>query len=58
MTTLRRFWHYLTALAGELSDQSAYRRYLERTGRTHCGSEWRNFSDGRHRRKYRNAKCC
>lgn len=58
MNVLRPIWRYLKALAGELSDQTAYRRYLEHTGRTHSGSEWRRFSDGRHSRKYRNAKCC
>jgi hypothetical protein len=58
MTAILRLWHYLTALAGELSDQTAYRRHLERTGHSHSGTEWRRFSDGRHRRKYQNAKCC
>jgi hypothetical protein len=58
MAAFGQLWQYLKALANELSDQTAYRRHLEHTGRSHSACEWRRFSDGRHQRKYRNAKCC
>ena len=45
-------------LAGELSDQNAYTRYLQTTGRSHSRDEWKAFSDRRNCRKYQNAKCC
>ncbi len=53
-----KFWRYLRDLLRELSDETAYRRYLAMNGRTHSGAEWRLFSDGRHRAKYARAKCC
>ncbi len=45
-------------LARELSDESAYERHLRSTGHVHSATEWKAFSDQRHRRKYQNAKCC
>jgi hypothetical protein len=42
----------------ELSDQSAYRRYLEGRGRSHSTEEWQRFTETRYRRKFGNAKCC
>jgi hypothetical protein len=45
-------------LLRELSDQNAYQRYLETHGTVHSGSEWRKFSEIRHREKYSRAKCC
>jgi hypothetical protein len=58
MTTLRRLLSLLSALARELSDESAYARHLEFTKRSHSATEWKTFSDSRHRHKYQNAKCC
>jgi hypothetical protein len=58
MKTLRRMFSLLSALARELSDESAYARHLEFTKRSHSVAEWKAFSDGRHRRRYQNAKCC
>jgi hypothetical protein len=58
MKTLRRIFSLLGELARELSDESAYTRHLQITNRSHSVAEWQAFSDGRHRRKYQNAKCC
>lgn len=53
-----RFLRYVRDLLRELSDESAYRRHLERTGRRHSGEEWRRFTDERLRAKYARVKCC
>ena len=58
MSYFRRLVRLLVALARELSDENAYARYLRSTGHVHSRAEWRRFSEGRHRRKYQNAKCC
>ncbi len=58
MTILRRMAAYIVALARELSDESAYARHLQMTGHAHSAGEWRAFIDGKHKRKYQNAKCC
>ena len=55
---MKKFLHYLLALARELADENAYQRYLRSTGRQHSASEWRTFIDQRLRRKYSTAKCC
>ena len=47
---------FLVALCKELSDETAYARFLN--GRVPSGEEWRKFSDERHRAKYMRAKCC
>ncbi len=49
---------WLLGLARELSDEAAYRRYLEQNRREASPEAWRTFIDHRHRRKYQNAKCC
>jgi len=58
MKLLRKIFGLARGLARELSDESAYQRHLHATGRVHSRDEWKAFSDRRHRRKYRNAKCC
>mgnify|MGYP001277200766 CR=1 FL=1 len=58
MNTLVRVWDLIVALAREIADESAYARHLQRTGRPHSRTEWRLFSDRRHKNKYQNAKCC
>jgi len=58
MTWLKRSAHLLRSLLRELSDEAAYARHLQSTGRLHSAAEWRAFVDGRYRRKYANAKCC
>lgn len=42
----------------ELSDESAYARFLAKHGRTHSATTWREFSDERFREKYVRPKCC
>jgi hypothetical protein len=58
MSALRRFGAVLMGLLRELSDENAYRRYLQVHGRTHSGAEWRRFSEQRLRAKYHRPKCC
>jgi len=58
MKILRQGWELLQGLLRELSDENAYARYLQRSGRIHSGQEWRIFIDKRHGRKFKNAKCC
>lgn len=58
MRLLRKLLEVARHLARELSDENAYERHLRLTGHAHSAAEWRAFSDRRHRRKYRNAKCC
>jgi len=58
MSWLKRFLSFALALAHELSDESAYARHLERTGRAASAAEWKVFTQRRYRAKYQNAKCC
>jgi hypothetical protein len=55
---MKKLLRFLKELARELSDENAYARHLQLTGRPHSAAEWRTFIDARHRRKYANAKCC
>jgi hypothetical protein len=55
---VKRLCHLLLELLRELSDESAYRRHLERHGVAHSREEWRRFSEERLRGKYARAKCC
>lgn len=58
MRLVRTFWRIVAGIVKEISDESAYERYLVATGRTHSAAEWRCFWDARMRRKYHRAKCC
>ncbi len=58
MSWLKRLIAFAFALARELSDERAYARHLERTGRTASAAEWKVFTQRRYRAKYQNAKCC
>lgn len=58
MKFARRIYRVIRELIRELSDESAYARYLASTGFENSPAEWRRFSEIRHRRKYQNAKCC
>ena len=58
MSWLKRLLSFVLALAHELSDESAYARHLERTGRAASAAEWKIFTQRRYRAKYQNAKCC
>lgn len=55
---MKQILRYLVTLARELADENAYERHLKVTGRSHSPAEWRSFIDGKHARKFRNAKCC
>jgi hypothetical protein len=58
MTIIRRLFAYVAALARDLSDETAYAKHLQWTGRAHSAAEWRAFIDRKHQRKYQNVKCC
>ena len=58
MTQLRVFGNFVLALLRELSDESAYERYLAAERREHSAEEWRKFSDARLGAKYFRPKCC
>ena len=58
MKIVATFWRFLRELARELSDETAYARYLQQTGVAHSARTWRDFSEQKHARRYRNAKCC
>ena len=58
MIWLKRFLFFALALARELSDERAYARHLETTGRAASAHEWKRFTERRFRAKYQNAKCC
>lgn len=58
MRRLKRLLSFALALARELSDEKAYARHLERTGRAASAAEWKAFTQRRYRAKYQNAKCC
>ena len=58
MKQLARFGKLVLGLLRELSDESAYQRYLAAHGRAHSGEEWRRFSEQRLRAKYQRARCC
>ncbi len=55
---MRVFLKTIWAVILEISDESAYQRYLRFHGRIHCAEEWRRFCDQRFTRKYARAKCC
>jgi hypothetical protein len=55
---MKRLLVYLERLVRELSDESAYKRYLRASGQAPSAAAWKAFSDRRYRRKYSNAKCC
>jgi hypothetical protein len=58
MKALLQLLKYLRDLARELSDETAYRRHLERGSLQHSAQEWRRFCDVRLREKYQQGKCC
>ena len=51
-------WKIVSGIAREISDESAYARYLAAGHKTHTAGEWRSFLDRRLRAKYERAKCC
>lgn len=55
---MRNIARLILAILRELSDESAYHRYLAAHNVAPSSQEWRNFSEERHRSKYSQAKCC
>jgi hypothetical protein len=55
---MTRLLCYLRQLLRELSDESAYERYLRLKNCPHSAAEWKAFTERRYPRKYSNAKCC
>ena len=55
---MRKFWAVVVGIVNELTDQTAYKRYLEAHALNHSADSWRAFSDERHGAKYKRAKCC
>jgi hypothetical protein len=58
MRALLRLARFFCALAGELSDETAYKRFLAFHGREPSREEWLRFSEQRFRIRYTRAKCC
>jgi hypothetical protein len=58
MRKLVKLLQAIRNLIRELSDEAAYERHLQVSGRIHSAQEWQSFIDRRYRRKYQNAKCC
>ena len=55
---MKRLARFVLELLREIGDENAYQRHLRAHGREHSAAEWRKFSDGRMREKYRRGKCC
>ena len=58
MKTFRGVLRYVADLLNELSDQSAYRRFLAGRGVAPSREQWRLFTEQRHGARFRRAKCC
>jgi hypothetical protein len=55
---MRRVAKLVMALLRELSDETAYHKYLQSHKLSPSGDAWRKFSEERLRKKYSRAKCC
>jgi hypothetical protein len=55
---MKALWNIISGILRELSDESAYERYLLAHDRTHSPEEWRRFQEHRLGAKYTRAKCC
>jgi hypothetical protein len=55
---LKRLAGFAAALLRHLSDESAYRRSLESSGRRATPEEWRRFSDARYAARFTRPRCC
>lgn len=58
MERLRTFARIVMGLLRELSDESAYERYLTVHGAAHSPEQWRRFCEHRLKARYARAKCC
>lgn len=55
---MKHFFLILRGILDELTDQSAYRRYLASHGAVDSGEEWRKFTDERWKAKSERVRCC
>ena len=55
---MRRLAQLVIAVLRELSDETAYHKYLQVHHLDHSGEAWRKFSEERLRARYSRAKCC
>jgi hypothetical protein len=55
---VRRLANLVMAILRELSDETAYYKYLQVHHLAHSGKAWRKFSEERMRQRYSRAKCC
>jgi hypothetical protein len=53
-----RIFRLIFEILREIGDENAYRRFLTSNQRAPSREAWREFSEKRFGRKYRNAKCC
>ena len=55
---MKEFIHFLAKFFRELSDEAAYKRYLELRGVVPSRAEWQRFSEQKLRNRYSQSKCC
>jgi hypothetical protein len=55
---MRRIIEILKGIVNELTDQSAYRRYLVAHRLEDCPEVWRRFTDARWEKAAKRPKCC
>ncbi len=55
---MKRLLTILRGILDELSDQSAYRRFLVAHGVQHSPTAWREFQDEHWQAKSRRGRCC
>lgn len=55
---MKRLMQILRGVLAELTDQSAYRRYLAARGVEASGESWRAFQDEHWQAKSRRGRCC
>jgi hypothetical protein len=55
---MKRLLAILRGIVDELSDQTAYRRFLVAHGVEHSPTAWREFQDEHWQAKSRRGRCC
>jgi hypothetical protein len=55
---MKRVFDILVGILAELTDQNAYRRYLQAHGLSHSPDAWRAFQDEHLLAKSRRGRCC
>ena len=55
---IRKAVEIIKGIMNELTDQSAYRRYLASHQLTHSAAQWRRFTDARWEKAAKRPKCC